>query len=521
MAIGVRLPRAIAAVGIAVLAAAAAIPLTASPAAAVTAPICLSGNIQYDYQSAEAGTTKPTMTKPVRNANISLWGAEKSTDTPHQLTADYQYTAVSDGSFNLCYTPVTTTSMSSLWVRARTESTKLWKVSDTSGNPYTLDSTHLTNVTVSSSLGTYKPVTADARAWHAFDTVNLLWWSRNNPLSICWSAHELNNGACTEINLQWYATSTDGPYYDLANTVHLSAADPDSEHTVLHESSHFLMQRLYNGSFPPVTNCSPHYINLVSSGSCAWTEGFADSAAAYILGDYRYVWSDGSSYPFTYTTNWNTGDQVQGNVDGSLLDLWNNVDGGWNGTISVLTTHTPSTFADYFKTDRPAAVPPLATTGAALTYLANHTIDYGPTIVGDNQYHALTNGNGLALERAGQCVMTANVVADINAYDATHASEKWKLDTNADGTARIYDSCPTPLTLTAPTAAGGQATLQAFNAANTAQKWQVTKNGSGNLTITNPATGYVLDTTSFNTGAPVTVYPAAANRYSQNWATLS
>lgn len=357
MAIGFRLPHGFAALGIAVLAVTAAVPLAATPALAAAAPICLSGTLQYDYQSAEAGTAKPTMTKPVRNANVQLWGNEKSTDSPHQLTADYQYTDVNDGSFNLCYTPTSTTSMSSMWVRFRTESTKLWKVSDTTGTPYTLDSPVQTNIAASTSLGTLKPSVDTARAWHAFDTVNLLWWNRNNPTSDCWSAHEADSNACTELNVQWTANSADGPYYDLANTVHLSAADPDSEHTVLHESGHFLMHRLYNGWWPTVTNCSPHYINLVSSGTCAWVEGFADSTAAYLLGDYRYVWSDGSSYSFTYTTNWNTGDQVQGNVDGSLLDLWNNVDGGWNNTISVLTTHTPSTFADYFKTDRPAANP--------------------------------------------------------------------------------------------------------------------------------------------------------------------
>ncbi|MFD8705027.1 RICIN domain-containing protein [Kitasatospora sp. NPDC059648] len=516
MAIGIRLPHTSAALGAVLLAATAAVPLAATPARAAS-PICLSGTLQYDYQSAEAGPTKPTQTKPARNADIQLWGAEKTTDTSHQLTADYQLTNSTDGSFNLCYTPTSTTSMSSMWVRFRTESGQYWKVADTTGTPYTLDSATQTNIAGSTSLGTVKPPAATARAWHAFDTVNLLYQHRGNGSSACWSSREANN-ACTELTVRWTANSADGPYYDLANTVHLSAADPDSEHTVLHESGHFFMHRLYNGSFPAVTNCSPHYIQLVSSGTCAWTEGFADSTAAYLLGDYRYVWSDGSSYPFTYTTGWNTGDQVQGNVDGSLLDLWNNVDGGWNGTIALLTSKAPSTFADYFKTDRAAGN--LATTGSALSYLAAHTIDYGPGIVGDNQYHGLTNGGGLALEHAGQCANATNVVADLNAYDPTHASEKWKFDPNADGTARIYDSCPTPLTLTAPATAGAQATLQAFNSANQYQKWQVTQNGSGTLTITNPATGYVLDSSAVSAGAAVVVNPTR-NANSQNWATLS
>lgn len=136
--------------------------------------------------------------------------------------------------------------------------------------PYTLNSPTQTNIAASTSLGTLKPSADTARAWHAFDTVNLLWWNRNNPTSDCWSTHEADNNACTELNIQWTANSADGPYYDLANTVHLSAADPDSEHTVLHESGHFLMHRLYNGWWPAITNCSPHYINLVSSGTCAW-----------------------------------------------------------------------------------------------------------------------------------------------------------------------------------------------------------------------------------------------------------
>ncbi|MFI8460007.1 RICIN domain-containing protein [Kitasatospora sp. NPDC085464] len=517
MAIGIPLPRGLAVLGTVLLAATAAVPLTASPAAAAS-PICLSGNLQYDYQSAEDGTAKPTRTKPVRNANVALWGNEKSTDNARQLTADYQYTAVGDGGFNLCYTPVTTTSMSSMWVRFRTESTKLWKVSDTTGTPYTLDSPVRTNVSAGTSLGTLKPAAATARAWHAFDTVNLIWWNRNNSTSDCWSSHEANSNACTELNVQWTDGSSDGPYYDLANTVHLASGDPDSEHTVLHESGHFLMHRLYDGRFPVVTNCSPHYIALASSGSCAWTEGFADSAAAYLLGDNRYVWPDGSSYPFTYTTGWNTGDQVQGNVDGSLLDLWKNLDGGWNGTIAVLTTHAPSTFADYFTAGRPAGN--LATNASALAYLAAHTIDYGPTIVGDNQYHALTDGGGLALEHAGQCAATTGVGADLDTYDSTHASERWKFDTNADGTVRIYDSCPTPLTLTAPGAAGAQVTLKAFDSTDTHQKWKVAQNSSGTYTITNPATGYALDSASVSAGAAVTVNPAGSAN-SQAWATLS
>ncbi|WP_457033333.1 RICIN domain-containing protein [Kitasatospora sp. P5_F3] len=516
MAIGIRLPRGFAALSTTLLVAVGAVPLTASSAAAVS-PICLSGKLQYDYQSAEAGRGKPTLTKPVRNANIQLWGKEKSTDAPRQLTADYQYTAVADGGFNLCYTP-TTTSMSSLWVRFSTESTKLWKVSDGNGAVYTFDSPTRTDLAASADLGTLKAT--NARAWHAFDTVNLLWWARNNPVSDCWSTHEANSDACTELNIRWTANSADGPYYDLANTVHLAAGDPDSEHTVLHEAGHFFQHRLYDGQFPAVAGCNPHFIDKASSGSCSWTEGFADSVAAYLLKDYRYVWSDGSSQNFTYTTGWHTGDQVQGNVDGALLDLWNNVDGGWDRTINVMTARKPATFADYFKTGRPTANPALSTTGSALTTLAAHAINYGPTLVDDGRTHVLTNGGGLALERSDQCGASGSSPAVLATYDTTRTKQRWTLRTIPNGAVRLIDGCPDALVLTAPNSAGGQAVLRAVNSSNPGQEWKVTQNSSGTYTITNPATGYTLDSTAVTPGAAVTANPAATAN-TQNWAALN
>ncbi|MFD5885799.1 hypothetical protein ACFWHQ_07405 [Streptomyces sp. NPDC060334] len=75
--------------------------------------------------------------------------------------------------------------MSSMWVRFSTESTKLWKVSDGNGTVYTFDSPTKTDLAAGADLGTLKA--SNARAWHAFDTINILWWARNNPVSDCWS----------------------------------------------------------------------------------------------------------------------------------------------------------------------------------------------------------------------------------------------------------------------------------------------------------------------------------------------
>ncbi|NUT52390.1 MAG: RICIN domain-containing protein [Saccharothrix sp.] len=498
------------------LAASVVVPLTAGVASA-TQPICLSGPLRSDFLSAEGGIPKPTVTRAVSNASVDLWGRETSAETDHKLNTDTQLTSGADGSFTLCHTPVNTTVMDHLFVRFATRNNQVWRVADATGTVYTHSTPTQSNVASSVALGVVKPTTA-ARAWHAFDTINLLWSRRVNSTTPCWTTAEANAATCTTLTVRWQTGSTDGPWYDLSNTVHLADADPDSEHTVLHEAGHFFQHRLYNGTFPTVTDCNPHYIQTASSATCAWTEGFADSVAAYLLGDQRYVWSDGSSYPFTAAAGWQTGDKVQGNVDGALLQLWNQVDGSWDRTITTLATHTPSTFADWFKNVRPTAVPPLSTTGAALTALDAHAINYGPTVVGDNAYHALSNGGGVALQRGGTCSGSIPSVAEFAALDTSRASQRWKFTANGDGTVRIYDSCLVPLYLSAPTTAGGQVSLQALYLGTANQRWQVTQNAVGTYTLTNTGTGFVLDGNA-TAGQAVTANTASGST-SQNWASV-
>jgi len=131
-----------------------------------------------------------------------------------------------------------------------------------------------------------------------------------------------------------------------------------------------------------VTGCNPHYIEKSSSISCAWTEGFADAVAAYVLGDYRYVYDDGNEFSIANnltTPNWDRGDTVQGRVGASLLDFWaaSGPDGGnWDRTIDLMSREFSQDFKEHFTVDRPNAVPPLSTTGAAKTIIQNHTISY-------------------------------------------------------------------------------------------------------------------------------------------------
>ncbi|MFI1797379.1 RICIN domain-containing protein [Streptomyces sp. NPDC020379] len=121
------------------------------------------------------------------------------------------------------------------------------------------------------------------------------------------------------------------------------------------------------------------------------------------------------------------------------------------------------------------------------------------SIVGDNHYHSITNGGTtssgghLALEVEGQCGAQTGYV-DINTYDPTHASQQWKFFLDPDGTANIQDSCDPSLALTAPTYAGGPATLTHRDTSQILpqQEWQVAQDANGVLTITSAIT--VTDT---------------------------
>ncbi|GAB2746881.1 RICIN domain-containing protein [Kitasatospora kifunensis] len=517
MAIRAQLPRAVAALATA-LATAASIPLTATSAAAAVSPLCMSGTLQTKYQSAESGTSKPWETKPVRNATVQLWGTVNASDTPYQLTSQ-QYTDQNNGNFNICYTPASTTPVNSMWVQFTTEHGNVWKVSDTNHNPYTLTSSTLYNVNYSYNFGTISPVSSDtdstnlSRAWHAFDTVNPLWWNRDNTSgSNCWSSHEADSNHCTELNIQWTPTSNDGPYYDLNNTVHLSAEDPDSEHTVLHESGHFFMHRLFNGWFPTVTNCSPHSVPKASSDTCAWTEGFADATAAYIEGDYRYVWSSGSSQDFTYNAaaGWDSGDQVQGNVDGALLDLWRdqNLDQNWDQTLSALTANDVSNFSQYFRTARPAVG--LSTGTAALNHLSDHTINYNSDTVSLSG-HFVGAGSGLCLTAPSTTWSTQNTIQSCSGA----GNQTWTLipasSTSQQGQLQlgVTDSAGNNLCLDdyGSTGQGSPVTIYPCGSTNTHQQWTLYPDGT--IRSADPAVaGLCLDVTygATSPGSPVELY---------------
>ncbi|MGW2773584.1 metalloprotease [Streptomyces olivaceoviridis] len=356
-------------------------PLAAPRASAAASPVCLSGALAFDHRDAEAGTAKPWVTSPARNANWELWG-QTSPGTASRLLAS-GLTGVDGGTFNACYQA--SGPLPELHMKFLSASTQTWRVipDRRSATPYSFTTASLTDVATSRNLGTVKVPSPIQGAWNVEDTLNLLYWKRSNPDSGCWTSHQAN-GACDQLTVVWDPGASDGGYWDYGNTnyVILAGDMPDSHHLVLHEAGHWLQWQLYNHWFPRVTNCNPHYINRSSSTTCAWTEGFADAVAAYVLGDYRFVYPDGTSYSFANgrsTPGWDAGDTVQGRVGSSLLDLWaaNGPDGGdWSRTIRLMTYNASTDFREYFLTDRPTASPPLSTTGTARSIITSHTIDY-------------------------------------------------------------------------------------------------------------------------------------------------
>jgi len=353
--------------------------LAAQPAAAST-QVCLSGSLVYDHADAEAGTAKPVVTSSARNADWELWGKTSARASSQKLASGMTDGA---GAFNACYSA--SGALAEAHVRFVSTSAKGWRVvsNKKTQTSYTFDSGTSYDVSGARDLGTVKAPAKVRNAWHIVDTLNKLYAKRANPVSDCWTAHQAT-GSCDRLTFVWTAAPTPSGYWDYpaTNFVIMSGSGPDSEHFILHEAGHWFHWQLYDHRFPVVTNCNPHYIEKSSSTTCAWTEGFADAVAAYTLGDYRYVWEDGSSYSFendATTPHWDTGDTVQGRVSSSLLDLSapDGPDGGsWDRTIALMTVNMSEDFREYFTVDRPAASPPLSTTGAAYDIISGHTITY-------------------------------------------------------------------------------------------------------------------------------------------------
>ncbi|MFF3027795.1 hypothetical protein [Microbacterium sp. NPDC057944] len=336
---------------------------------------CLTGELTYTYADAESGG-HPTLPAPL--VSWRLAGAESDGGDPEERSVGL---TDADGAFTGC-APAETLHDATITFTA--ENDGLWRVVDAYGPDDTVFafSTEPVDGAVGDvDLGAVSAPAETAGAFKIVDAVADLYDLRGVD-SPCWTEHQEKIEDCHAVTFSWNSEvpEEDGGYWDAdgSGNVVLAGADPASRHLVLHELGHWWQNELYDGWFPEVTGCDPHYVDAPSSTTCAWTEGFADAVAAWVLGDRQYVSSDGTINPFEDQdgTPWEGGDTTQGNIGATLLDLWR-LDGpgaSWDANVALFSSETSSDFTEYFTVDRPAAG--LPTDGEAEDIIRRHGIDY-------------------------------------------------------------------------------------------------------------------------------------------------
>ena len=275
---------------------------------------CISGT--WGYQHPTAGYTG------VPNYQVEVW--DDDTSSGDDLLVEGVTSG--NGNYNQCYNAADGegSGAQEVYVRFISENS-VWRVRNTAAsNSNYVNATGVVSVAdgANHSFGSLQPGNDVHRGIHAFHALNKVWnWGveANN----CFDHHD---GVCRQMVLNWTNTSVDGTYYSGAgNDIHLAAADPDSEHLVIHEATHAVMDDVYNDSYPPSPNCNPHFIQGDSSQGCAWSEGFAEYIPAAVLDDPRFVWADGSSLDLEdrdwNSLGWDDGDDVEGRVAGAMIDI--------------------------------------------------------------------------------------------------------------------------------------------------------------------------------------------------------
>jgi len=390
-------------------------PAAATTAAAAPGQICATGAF---WVADSAGRWLPG-----RNVPVYVIGRVSSSGSTQTFASGLTDSA--NGAYNVCFT-APAAQVYSLSVRF-TSSSALWRVTDNGGSTsYTVDTPVRYNVPAGTdqSFGSSAPGSIHMRGWHAFDTLNLLWFARSSGTG-CWTARETSN--CSYMTVHWQPGSTDGTYYHLGtgaagSWVALADADADSEHLVLHDTGHAYQHILY-GYWWPASDCpSPHYLHLRSGQMCAWTEGFANAVAGYLKGDGRFYWPNGA-WMDLMQTNWNDpsrpasstnpqdGEEVEARVAGSLIDLWRTADGGPGRDFDNIRLNRSSSFREWFNEDRPATGLDVSAATRDLVY--THTIDYRTgTIVANGGFESGTTGWSI----------TGGVVGNWTAYPAQAGS---------------------------------------------------------------------------------------------------
>lgn len=344
---------------------------TTTAAAASTNPAhsghCVTGALKVKAPDPEAdpnpeGGSSPVTETPVRRASWTLYSGRTALASGSTNAASGVFRACALG-----HRSVTS-------IKFTANAINRWMVVDPASRNHSAFTFSVAAAT-GAKLGVVVAPQAQAYAWRLLDNLNLLWGTlhpRSGTINRqCWVSTEKR---CDTITYTIDTDDVDDAYFDLgdSNGVVIGARSALSKHIAIHETGHVLMWLLYGKTFPDVTDCNPHYINKVSSTSCAWTEGFADTVANYVLHDRRFVWGDGYSYSYTTESTWDTGDATQGRVSQSLLDLYS-YDGSWSRSLRELARYRPADFKAYY-VQRPKSG--LLDNAWTAHILRTHTISY-------------------------------------------------------------------------------------------------------------------------------------------------
>ncbi|MFJ2773887.1 hypothetical protein [Streptomyces sp. NPDC087300] len=267
---------------------------------------CVTGTVGYS----EPGGAHPSPNIQVEAWDYDSFGADDLLDS-----------ALTDGSggFRMCFDNDDASGGQDVYVKVRTES-GLWRIVEDhwyGREVYEFRSGRHDDIGDGRTVNLGRIAPGDQtmnRVFHAFDLANQAkTWTPGE----CWDARD--TGDCRRMEIIYPdADDGDNSRYEWGDkTVRLENGTPDDRTDTVHEYGHAVMADAYEDDKPETPGCSPHAMNKRSSKGCAWVEGFANfyPMAIFNVDDYR-------GWRVEDTSSYDSGDDTEGRVTGSLWDLY-------------------------------------------------------------------------------------------------------------------------------------------------------------------------------------------------------
>ncbi|MFE0177533.1 hypothetical protein ACFWZ2_35005 [Streptomyces sp. NPDC059002] len=266
---------------------------------------CVTGTVGY---------TEPGGTHPSPNIQVEAW------DDDSFGADDLLDSALTDGSggFRMCFDNDDTSGGQDVYVKVRTES-GLWRVVQDhwyGRGVYEFRSGQHDDIPDGRTVDFGRIAPGDEtmnRVFHAYDLANQ---AKNWTPGECWDARD--TGDCRRMEIV-YPDDDDGDNsrYEWGDkSVWLESKAPDDRTDTVHEYGHAVMADAYEDNRPATDNCKTHAMDTRSSKGCAWVEGFANFYPMAIFNQDEY-----RGWHVEDTSTYNSGDDTEGRVTGSLWDL--------------------------------------------------------------------------------------------------------------------------------------------------------------------------------------------------------